>query len=103
MEALENGYSEAIVLDIAGNVSEGSGENIFLMLDGVIYTTPVGSSILSGITRDSAMMIAKDLGYEIREQIISRDMLYIADEIFFTCTASEMTPVPSVRKVIIGK
>ena len=103
MEALENGYSEAIVLDIAGNVSEGSGENIFLMLDGIIYTTPVGSSILSGITRDSAMTIAKDLGYEIREQIISRDMLYIADEIFFTGTAAEITPIRSVDKIIIGK
>lgn len=102
VEALENGYSEAIVLDINGNVSEGSGENIFVIVDKVIYTTPVGSSILAGITRDSAMTIARDLGYEIREQIISRDMLYIADEIFFTGTAAEITPIRSVDKIKIG-
>ncbi|MEP7285630.1 MAG: aminotransferase class IV, partial [Chloroflexota bacterium] len=102
MEAIENGYSEAIVLDVAGNVSEGSGENIFVILDGVIYTTPVGSSILSGITRDSAATIARDLGYEVREQIISRDMLYIADEIFFTGTAAEVSPIRSIDKIAIG-
>jgi branched-chain amino acid aminotransferase len=103
MEAVELGFSEAIVLDINGNVSEGSGENIFVMSDGVIYTTPIGSSILSGITRDSAITIARDLGYEVREQTISRDMLYIADEIFFTGTAAEVTPVRSVDKIQIGK
>jgi len=103
MEAVENGYSEAIVLDVYGNVSEGSGENIFLVSDGVIYTTPLGNSILAGITRDSAATIARDLGYEIREQTISRDMLYIADEIFFTGTAAEVTPIRSVDKIPVGK
>jgi branched-chain amino acid aminotransferase len=102
MEAVELGFSEAIVLDINGNVSEGSGENIFLMSDGVIYTTPIGSSILSGITRDSAVTIARDLGYEVREQTISRDMLYIADEIFFTGTAAEVSPIRSVDRIPIG-
>jgi branched-chain amino acid aminotransferase len=81
MEAVENGYSEAIVLDINGYVSEGSGENIFVVSDGVIHTTPLAVSILSGITRDSVMTIARELGYEVREQVISRDM-YVADEIF---------------------
>jgi branched-chain amino acid aminotransferase len=103
MEAIELGFSEAIVLDINGNVSEGSGENIFLMSDGVIYTTPLGSSILSGITRDSAITIARELGYEVREQTISRDMLYIADEIFFTGTAAEVSPIRSVDRIPIGK
>jgi branched-chain amino acid aminotransferase len=103
MEALENGYSEAIVLDTAGYVSEGSGENIFVILDNVIYTPTVGSSILSGITRDSAMTIAREFGYEIREQAISRDMLYIADEIFFTGTAAEVSPIRSIDKITIGK
>ncbi len=103
MEAVELGFSEAIVLDINGNVSEGSGENIFVISDGVIYTTPIGSSILSGITRDSAATIARDLGYEVREQTISRDMLYIADEIFFTGTAAEVTPIRSIDRITIGK
>jgi branched-chain amino acid aminotransferase len=103
MEALENGYSEAIVLDTAGYVSEGSGENIFVISDGVIYTPSVGSSILAGITRDSALTIARELGYEIREQPISRDMLYIADEIFFTGTAAELTPIRSIDKIVVGK
>jgi len=103
MEAVENGYSEAIVLDVNGFVSEGSGENIFVILDGVIYTTPIASSILSGITRDSVLTIARELGYEVREQQVSRDMLYIADEIFFTGTASEVTPIRSIDKITIGK
>jgi branched-chain amino acid aminotransferase len=103
MEALENGYSEAIVLDTNGFVSEGSGENIFVIMDGVIFTTPVASSILAGVTRDSAMTLARDLGYEVREQAISRDMLYVADEIFFTGTAAEITPIRSVDRITIGK
>ncbi len=102
MEAVENGYSEAIVLDVSGMVSEGSGENIFAVLDGVIYTTPLASSILSGITRDSVMTIARDLGYEVREQGISRDLLYISDEVFFTGTASEVSPIRSIDKIKIG-
>ncbi len=102
MEAVENGYSEAIVLDINGNVSEGSGENIFVVADGKIYTTPLAGSILGGVTRDSVLTLARELNYEVREQMISRDMLYIADEIFFTGTASEVTPIRSIDKIQIG-
>ncbi len=102
MEALENGYSEAIVLDVNGFVSEGSGENIFMVADGVIHTTPLASSILSGITRDSVIRIARDLGYEVREQLISRDMLYTADEVFFSGTASEVSPIRSIDKIQVG-
>jgi len=102
MEALENGYSEAIVLDVNGFVSEGSGENIFVISDGVISTTPLASSILTGITRDSVIKIARDLGYEVREQLISRDMLYTADEVFFTGTASEVSPIRSIDKIQVG-
>ncbi len=102
MEAVENGYSEAIVLDVNGFVSEGSGENIFVVSDGVIHTTPLASSILDGITRDSVITIARELGYEVREQLVSRDMLYIADEVFFTGTASEVTPIRSVDKIKVG-
>src|SRR5439155_17797469 len=97
-----NGYSEAIVLDVNGYVSEGSGYNIFVIADDTIYTTPLAGSILGGVTRDSIMTLARELGYEIREQMISRDMLYIADEIFFTGTASEVTPIRSIDKIEIG-
>ena len=79
--------SKALRLDIHGHVSEGSGENIFVIYKGVIYTPPLASSILGGITRDSAITIAKDLGYELQEQAMTREMLYLADEIFFTGTA----------------
>src|SRR5215813_9276789 len=103
MEAVDQGYAEAVVLDTNGFVSEGSGENIFVIMDNVIHTTPLASSILSGVTRDSVMRLARDLGYEIREQSVSRDMLYMADEIFFTGTAAEITPVRSVDHVQIGK
>ncbi len=102
MEAHDGGFNEAIVLDVSGNVSEGSGENIFVMLNGVVYTPPTASSILSGITRDCALTILKDLGYEIREQAFTRDLLYIADEIFFTGTAAEVTPIRSVDRMKIG-
>jgi len=102
MEALDHGYSEAIALDIEGHVSEGSGENIFVILDGVIYTPPMAGSILLGITRAGVMQIARSLGYEIREQNIPRELLYMADEIFFTGTAAEVTPVRSVDKAPIG-
>ncbi|MCS7062028.1 MAG: branched-chain amino acid transaminase [Anaerolineae bacterium] len=102
MEALDHGYSEAIALDIAGHVSEGSGENIFVILDGVIYTPPMAGSILLGITRAGVMQIARSLGYEVREQNIPRELLYMADEIFFTGTAAEVTPVRSVDKMPIG-
>jgi branched-chain amino acid aminotransferase len=102
MEAVDQGFSEAIVLDTNGYVSEGSGENIFVIMNGVILTPPVASSILSGITRDAAMTIAKDLGYEVREQAISRDMLYVADEVFFTGTAAEISPIRSIDRIKIG-
>ena len=102
MEAKDNGFAEGIALDISGYVSEGAGENIFVILDGVVYTPGVWSSILMGITRDSALTILRDLGYEIRYEPISRDMLYIADEIFFTGTAAEITPVRSVDRLPVG-
>lgn len=102
MEAKDNGFAEGIALDIYGNVSEGAGENLFVILDGVVYTPGIGASILMGITRDSALTILKDQGYEIRHESISRDMLYIADEIFFTGTAAEITPIRSVDRIPVG-
>lgn len=102
MEAHDHNYTEGIALDAYGYVSEGSGENLFLIQDGVIYTPPVSTSILVGITRSVAMTIAEDLGYEVREQQITREWLYIADELFFTGTAAEITPIRSVDGVEIG-
>jgi branched-chain amino acid aminotransferase len=102
MDAIKNGYSEGIALDGQGNVSEGSGENIFIIKDDVIYTPPLSSAVLPGITRDSVMQLAKLLGYEVREQVMPRAALYIADEIFFTGTAAEVTPVRSIDKIKIG-
>ena len=102
MEALDNGYQESIALDLEGHVSEGSGENIFVIQGGVIYTPPMASSILLGITRAAVIRLAQSLGYEVREQSIPREMLYVADEMFFTGTAAEVTPVSSVDKVQIG-
>jgi branched-chain amino acid aminotransferase len=102
MEAIDHGYVENIVLDVSGYVSEGSGENLFLISKGVIYTTPLAGSILQGITRQCVMRIAADLGYEVREQTMSREWLYIADELFFTGTAAEVTPIRSVDGVTIG-
>lgn len=102
MDAIKNGYSEGIALDGQGNVSEGSGENIFVIKDGVIYTPPLSSAVLPGITRDSVMQLARNLGYEVREQVMPRAALYIADEIFFTGTAAEVTPVRSIDKIKIG-
>ena len=102
MEARDRGFVEGIALDIYGYVSEGSGENLFLVQDGVIYTPPANSSILMGITRMVAMTLASDLGYEVREQRITREWLYIADELFFTGTAAEITPIRSVDGIEIG-
>jgi branched-chain amino acid aminotransferase len=102
MEAIADGYAEGIALDVSGNVSEGSGQNIFVVRDGVIYTPPLGSSILGGITRDSVITLARDLGYTVSESIIPREALYIADELFFVGTAAEVTPVRSVDKQQIG-
>lgn len=97
-----DGYQEGIVLDAAGMVSEGGGENLFLVRDGVIYTPPVSSSILAGITRDSVFVLARGLGLEVREAPISREFLYLVDEIFMTGTAAEITPVRSVDRLEIG-
>ncbi|MDM8529200.1 branched-chain amino acid transaminase, partial [Anaerolineales bacterium HSG24] len=102
MEAKRHGYVEGIVLDVQGYVSEGSGENIFVILEDKIYTPPLGNSILSGITRKYAITLAEEKGYNIVEQLIPREMLYIADEIFFTGTAAEITPVKSVDGISIG-
>jgi branched-chain amino acid aminotransferase len=103
MEAILDGYDEGIALDVEGNLSEGSGQNIFIVRDGVINTPPVGASILSGITRDSVVTIARDLGFEVREQVLPREMLYVADEVFFVGTAVEVTPIKSVDKLKIGR
>lgn len=103
MEAKDNGFTEGIALDVNGLVSEGAGENLFVVFDGVVYTPGAASSILMGITRDSALTILDDLGYEVRYQAIPREMLYIADEIFFTGTAAEITPVRSVDRIQVGQ
>ena len=103
MEAITNGYVEGIALDPSGHISEGSGENIFLVRDGKIYTPPLASSVLPGITRDSVMTLARELGYEVSEQLLAREMLYIADEVFFTGTAAEITPIRSVDRIVVGK
>ena len=102
MEAKMNRYAEGIMLDVQGYVAEGSGENLFVIRDGVIFTSPIASSILGGITRDSVMTLAKGLGYEVREQVMPREMLYLADEMFFTGTAVEVTPIRSVDQIQVG-
>jgi branched-chain amino acid aminotransferase len=102
MEAVLEGYAEGIALDTAGFVSEGSGQNVFVIRDRTIYTSPVGASILPGITRDSVVTMARDLGYRVREELIPREMLYIADEVFFVGTAVEVAPVRSVDKIVVG-
>ena len=103
MEAVLNGYAEGIALSVDGYLSEGSGENLFLVRDGVIYTAPSTMSILPGITRDSVMQIARERGYEVQEKILPREALYLADELFFTGTAAEVTPIRSVDHYQIGE
>ncbi len=103
MEAIVNGFSEGIALDVNGYVSEGSGENVFLVRDGVVYTTSLANSVLPGITRDTVLVLCRDLGIAIREEAIPREALYIADEVFFSGTAAEITPIRSVDKVKVGK
>ena len=100
-EVTANGYDEALLLDIEGYVSEGSGENLFMVRNGVIYT-PDLASCLEGITRESVMQIAKDLGYEVKEKRITRDEIYSADEAFFTGTAAEVTPIRELDDRTIG-
>lgn len=103
MEALTNGFAEGIALDTEGMVSEGSSENIFLIRNGVLHTPPLSSAILPGITRDSIIQLARGLGYEVVEERLPRAALYIADEVFFTGTAAEVTPVRSIDRISIGK
>ena len=101
-EARRNGYDEGISVNDKGLISEGSAENLFLVRDGVIFTPPLSSAILGGITRDSAIILAQDLGYEVVEQALPRELLYTADEIFMTGTAAEVTPVRSVDRLDVG-
>jgi len=103
MEAELNGFAEGIALDTSGHVSEGSGMNIFLVVDGALITPPVAASILPGITRDSIIKIAGDLNIPVKEANIPREMLYIADEVFFVGTAAEVTPLRSIDRITIGK
>lgn len=102
LEAIDNGFDEAIMLDYEGHVSEGSGENIFIVENGKLFTPAMSSSNLKGITRDSIMTVARDLGYEVVEEVISRERLYAADEVFFTGTAAEVTPIRSIDHRTIG-
>jgi branched-chain amino acid aminotransferase len=102
MEASTDGYAEGLALDIIGFLSEGSGENVFVVRDGVISTPPATASILPGITRDSVITIARDLGYQVREELLPREVLYVADEVFFAGTAVEITPVRSVDRISVG-
>jgi branched-chain amino acid aminotransferase len=103
MEARLNGFVEGIALDDSGHVSEGSGENVFLVHDGTLYTPPLATSILPGITRNSVLQLAEDLNIPSKETVIPREMLYIADEVFFAGTAVEITPIRSVDHVQVGK
>jgi branched-chain amino acid aminotransferase len=102
MEAVLEGYSEGIALDPEGHLSEGSGQNLFLVRDEVLYTPPLSASVLPGITRDSIMTLAQDLGLAVKEHDLPREMLYVADEAFFVGTAVEVTPIRSVDKIPVG-
>ena len=103
MEAVVNGFSEGIALDSDGHVSEGSGMNVFLVHDNLLYTPPLAASILPGITRDTVVKLATDLNITVKESVIPREMLYIADEVFFVGTAVEVTPIRSIDKIVVGK
>ena len=102
MEALADGYSEGLALDVFGNVSEGSGQNVFIVRDGAICTPPLSASILGGITRDSIIALAGEIGYQVTEMNLPREALYIADEVFCVGTAAEVTPIRSIDKIKIG-
>jgi len=102
MEALLDGYEEGIALNIRGHISEGSGENLFLVKDGTVLTPPLSSSVLPGITRDSVMTLFREMGVRVVEETIPREMLYIADEVFFTGSAAEVTPIRSIDKIVVG-
>ncbi len=103
MEAIKDGYAEGIALDAEGYVSEGSGENLFLVKNGTLLTPPLVSSVLPGITRDSVMALARRQGIPVVEQMMPREMLYIADELFMTGTAAEITPIRSVDRITVGR
>jgi len=102
IEALQAGFKEAIALDVSGNLSEGSGENLFAVRDGILFTPSISSSLLPGVTRASVIQLAEESGFELREGSIPRELLYVADELFFTGTAAEVTPIRSVDKVKVG-
>jgi branched-chain amino acid aminotransferase len=102
MEAITDGYDEGIALDVSGTVSEGSGQNVFIVRDGVVFTPPVASSILAGITRDAVITLARDLGYTVTETALPREALYVADEAFFVGTAVEITPIRSIDRIPVG-
>jgi branched-chain amino acid aminotransferase len=102
MEALDDGYDEALLLDAAGFVSEGAGENVFVVKDGVVYTPDLSAGALNGITRNTVLHICKDLGIELVQKRITRDEIYIADEAFFSGTAAEITPIRELDRVAIG-
>lgn len=103
LEAITDGYEEGIALDAFGYVAEGSGENVFLVKNGTLHTPTLANAILPGITRDSVIELAKDLKLEVREEQIPREMLYIADEVFFTGTAAEITPITSIDRIPVGE
>jgi branched-chain amino acid aminotransferase len=102
MEAVDNGFAEGIALDAQGHLSEGSGENLFVVRDGTVFTPPLAASILGGVTRSVVATLCRDFGIEVREMAIPREMLYVADEVFFTGTAAEITPVRSVDRQPVG-
>ncbi len=102
MEAHDGGFAEALMLDANGYLSEGTGENLFIVRDGVIYTPPLAASVLPGITRASIFTLAEELGYPVREEFMSREMLFLADEVFMTGTAAEVTPIRAVDRIPVG-
>jgi branched-chain amino acid aminotransferase len=102
MEAKRNGYAEGIALDGSGHLAEGSGENVFVVRSGVVYTPPLSSAILPGITRDTVMALARDAGYGVVEQALPRESVYVADEVFFTGTAAEVTPIRELDRIELG-
>ena len=102
MEAIVEGYSEGIALNPDGNLSEGSGQNLFVVRNDIIYTPPLSASVLPGITRDTIITLAQDMGFQVKEQDLPRELLYISDEVFFCGTAAEVTPIRSVDKISIG-